>query len=116
MSDAFQQRAHCQSRLFSDCQGKHFEPYESASSRPNRGIEGRADRTGHNEPARRRVGIHVVYGNRPIRLRGRDERYGPTGAAADDDDPGLFATGPTPVFIDEYQHVPEVLDSIKAES
>ena len=35
--------------------------------------------------------------------------------AAAADDPGLFATGPAPVFIDEYQHVPEVLDSIKAE-
>ena len=31
------------------------------------------------------------------------------------DDPGLFVVGPRPVFIDEYQHVPEVLDSIKAE-
>ena len=35
--------------------------------------------------------------------------------AAAADDPGLFATGPAPVFVDEYQHVPEVLDSIKAE-
>lgn len=30
-------------------------------------------------------------------------------------DPGLFAGGPSPVFIDEFQHVPEVLDAIKAE-
>ena len=31
------------------------------------------------------------------------------------DDPGLFVVGRRPVFIDEYQHVSEVLDSIKAE-
>ena len=31
------------------------------------------------------------------------------------DDPGLFVSGPGPVLIDEYQRVPEVLDSIKAE-
>lgn len=31
------------------------------------------------------------------------------------DDPGLFVTGGGPVFIDEYQHVPVLLDSIKAE-
>ena len=30
-------------------------------------------------------------------------------------DPGLFAGGPSPVCIDEYQHVPSVLDAIKAE-
>jgi predicted AAA+ superfamily ATPase len=30
-------------------------------------------------------------------------------------DPGAFVQGPPPVCIDEYQHVPEVLDSIKAE-
>lgn len=30
-------------------------------------------------------------------------------------DPGSFVAGDAPVFIDEYQHVPEVLDAIKAE-
>jgi len=30
-------------------------------------------------------------------------------------DPGLFASGPSPVFVDEYQHVPAILDAIKAE-
>jgi uncharacterized protein len=30
-------------------------------------------------------------------------------------DPGAFVEGPSPVFIDEYQHVPLILDSIKAE-
>ncbi|MHB1854940.1 MAG: ATP-binding protein [Acidimicrobiales bacterium] len=30
-------------------------------------------------------------------------------------DPASFVTGPAPVFIDEYQHVPAVLDAIKAE-
>lgn len=31
------------------------------------------------------------------------------------DDPGLFVSDRGPVFIDEYQHVPVLLDSIKAE-
>jgi len=30
-------------------------------------------------------------------------------------DPGAFVEGPAPVCIDEYQHVPEVLDAIKAQ-
>lgn len=30
-------------------------------------------------------------------------------------DPVLFASGPSPVCIDEYQHVPAILDAIKAE-
>lgn len=30
-------------------------------------------------------------------------------------DPSTFVTAPSPVFIDEYQHVPAVLDAIKAE-
>jgi uncharacterized protein len=30
-------------------------------------------------------------------------------------DPGRFVAGPGPVLIDEYQHVPELLDAIKAE-
>jgi uncharacterized protein len=30
-------------------------------------------------------------------------------------DPAMFVSGPGPVFIDEYQHVPLVLDAIKAE-
>jgi len=30
-------------------------------------------------------------------------------------DPGAFVDGPSPVCIDEYQHVPSVLDAIKAE-
>lgn len=31
------------------------------------------------------------------------------------DDPGAFVAGAAPVFVDEYQHVPLVLDAIKAE-
>lgn len=31
------------------------------------------------------------------------------------DDPALFVSGPGPVFIDEYQHVPELLDAIKTQ-
>jgi uncharacterized protein len=30
-------------------------------------------------------------------------------------DPSAFVDGPSPVCIDEYQHVPAVLDAIKAE-
>jgi predicted AAA+ superfamily ATPase len=30
-------------------------------------------------------------------------------------DPSLFVAGPGPVLIDEYQHVPELLDAVKAE-
>ena len=30
-------------------------------------------------------------------------------------DPALFAAGPAPVCIDEYQHVPAILDAVKAE-
>ena len=39
----------------------------------------------------------------------------PATRAAVRNDPGRFAVGPQPVLIDEYQHVPEVLDAIKAE-
>lgn len=39
----------------------------------------------------------------------------PAVRAAAEDDPGLFVSGRGPVFIDEYQHVPALLDSIKAE-
>ena len=39
----------------------------------------------------------------------------PAVRAAVEDDPGLFVLGRGPVFIDEYQHVPVLLDSIKAE-
>ena len=31
------------------------------------------------------------------------------------DDPDLFVSGPAPVCIDEYQHVPDLLDAIKAQ-
>ena len=56
-------------------------------------------------------------------LRAIFEEYGgqlvdlddPAVRAAASDDPGAFVAGERPVFIDEYQHVPEVLDSIKAE-
>ena len=56
-------------------------------------------------------------------LRILAERYGgrvvdlddPAVRAAVGDDPGLFVSGRGPVFIDEYQHVPVLLDSIKAE-
>ncbi len=30
-------------------------------------------------------------------------------------DPGFLVSGPGPVLIDEFQHVPEILDAIKAE-
>lgn len=39
----------------------------------------------------------------------------PATRAAVRNDPGRFVTGPHPVLIDEYQHVPEILDAIKAE-
>jgi len=56
-------------------------------------------------------------------LRILAERYGGRVVDLDDpavrsavvDDPGLFVSGRGPVFIDEYQHVPVLLDSIKAE-
>ena len=35
--------------------------------------------------------------------------------AAAADDPALFVSGPGPVFVDEYQHVPDLLGAIKAE-
>ena len=35
--------------------------------------------------------------------------------AAAANDPTLFAAGSSPVLIDEFQHVPELLDAIKAE-
>jgi hypothetical protein len=38
----------------------------------------------------------------------------PTRAAVNAD-PTLFAAAPAPVFIDEFQHVPEILDAIKAQ-
>ena len=49
------------------------------------------------------------YGGRVVDL---DD---PAVRAAAADDPTLFVSGPGPVFIDEYQHVPDLLDSIKAE-
>lgn len=39
----------------------------------------------------------------------------PATRAAVRNDPGRFAAGPGPVLIDEYQHVPDLLDAIKAE-
>jgi uncharacterized protein len=39
----------------------------------------------------------------------------PATRAAVRNDPGRFVAGPDTVLIDEYQHVPELLDSIKAE-
>jgi predicted AAA+ superfamily ATPase len=56
-------------------------------------------------------------------LRGLAERLGravidcddPATRAAVRNDPGRFVVGPQPVLIDEYQHVPELLDAIKAE-
>ena len=56
-------------------------------------------------------------------LRMLAERHGghvvdlddPAVRAAVEDDPGLFVSGRRPVFIDEYQHVPALLDSIKSE-
>ena len=56
-------------------------------------------------------------------LRETAERFGVAVIDLDDlavreafrPDPGLFVAGPAPVCIDEYQHVPETLDAIKAE-
>src|SRR5262245_28195436 len=39
----------------------------------------------------------------------------PATRAAVRNDPGRFVMGPGPVLIDEYQHVPDLLDAIKAE-
>src|SRR5258705_13984271 len=39
----------------------------------------------------------------------------PATRAAVRNDPGRFVSGPRPVLIDEYQHVPELLEAIKAE-
>ncbi len=39
----------------------------------------------------------------------------PDARAAATADPGFLVSGPQPVFIDEFQHAPEVLDAIKAE-
>ncbi|MFC4125763.1 AAA family ATPase [Nocardia rhizosphaerae] len=39
----------------------------------------------------------------------------PAVRAAVRNDPGRFVTGPGPILIDEYQHVPELLDAIKSE-
>jgi hypothetical protein len=38
----------------------------------------------------------------------------PATRAAVRNDPGRFVAGPGTVLIDEYQHVPELLDAIKA--
>ena len=55
-------------------------------------------------------------------LHGLGDRLGRTVIDCDDpatrsavrQDPGRFVAGPPPVLIDEYQHVPELLDAIKA--
>jgi predicted AAA+ superfamily ATPase len=39
----------------------------------------------------------------------------PETRAAATADPGFFVSGPDPVLIDEFQHVPEILDASKAE-
>jgi uncharacterized protein len=39
----------------------------------------------------------------------------PATRAAVRSDPGRFVSGPSPILIDEYQHVPDLLDAIKAE-
>jgi hypothetical protein len=39
----------------------------------------------------------------------------PDARAAAASDPGYIVSGPGPVLIDEFQHVPEILDAIKAE-
>lgn len=49
-------------------------------------------------------------GDRPVLDLDRPETR--AAAAAD---PGFMVSGPGPVFIDEFQHVPELLDAIKAE-
>jgi hypothetical protein len=37
----------------------------------------------------------------------------PDARAAAASDPGFIVSGPWPVLIDEFQHVPEILDAIK---
>ncbi|MGH3193860.1 MAG: AAA family ATPase [Streptosporangiaceae bacterium] len=39
----------------------------------------------------------------------------PDARAAAASDPSFIVSGPGPVLIDEFQHVPEILDAIKAE-
>jgi predicted AAA+ superfamily ATPase len=39
----------------------------------------------------------------------------PDARAAAASDPAFMVSGPGPVLIDEFQHVPEILDAIKAE-
>jgi predicted AAA+ superfamily ATPase len=39
----------------------------------------------------------------------------PDARAAASVDPGFLVSGPAPVLVDEFQHVPEILDAIKAE-
>ena len=64
----------------------------------------------------RTVGKSTLLGALARRCDGRVvDLDDPATRAAVADDPGLFVSGHRPVFIDEYQHVPELLDSIKAE-
>ena len=49
-------------------------------------------------------------GDRPVLDLDQPETRAAAGA-----DPGFMVSGPGPVFIDEFQHVPELLDAIKAE-
>lgn len=49
-------------------------------------------------------------GDRPVLDLDQPEARAAAGA-----DPGFMVSGPGPVFIDEFQHVPELLDAIKAE-
>jgi predicted AAA+ superfamily ATPase len=78
----------------------------------------------------RRLGdepVIVLHGPRTVGkstlLRGLGARVGRVVVDCDDPatrsavraDPGRFVAGPGPILIDEYQHVPELLDAIKAE-
>ena len=55
------------------------------------------------------AGLSREFGRPPFDLDQPETR---AAAAAD---PGFFVSGPDPVLIDEFQHVPELLDAIKAE-
>jgi len=55
------------------------------------------------------AGLGREFGRPPFDLDQPETR---AAAAAD---PGFFVSGPGPVLIDEFQHVPELLDAIKAE-
>lgn len=56
--------------------------------------------------------LHALAGSAGTMVVDCDD---PATRAAVRNDPGRFVSGPSPVLIDEYQHVPDLLDAIKAE-